>query len=76
MQIASHNPNIIIQSIQPKHHKIFKKNKKGGFVQGNRRFPGLKGGGVRGNRRFPGIYLQCGGLKNKICIFIINNGSH
>ena len=39
-------------------------------------FPGLKGGGVRGNRRFPGIYLQCGGLKNKICIFIINNGSH
>ena len=48
MQIASHNPNIIIQSIQPKHHKIFRKNKKGGGVRGNRRFPGLKGGGVRG----------------------------
>ena len=62
---------------------------KGGFVQGNRRFPGK--GSVRGNLRFPGfkegvvgetlvslqgIYLQCGGLKNKICIFIINNGSH
>jgi hypothetical protein len=25
---------------------------KGGFLQGNRRFPGR--GGVRGNRRFPG----------------------
>jgi hypothetical protein len=65
LPIASHNVKII---------KYLEKIKREGSSKGT--IGSLEEGASGGNLWFPGIYLQCGGLKNKICIFIINNGSH